>query len=83
MNLGRPKHTSSLAQLLERLGQWSPAQLLELLPALHLTVVIDLVPDVSDAPEAIGVSERSEGSRENGSGTEPEGKTSPWHWSAW
>lgn len=70
--------TSSLAQLLQCLGQWPPAQLLELFPALDLAVVVDLLSDVANASETHGVSVRGEGGGEASSGTEHEGKASSW-----
>lgn len=76
-------HTSSLAQLLQCLGQWPPAQLLQLLPALNLAIVIDLLSDVPDASETVGVSERGKDGGGYGSGAEHEGKTSPWDELVW
>jgi hypothetical protein len=71
------QHTSTLTQLLQGLREWPPADLLQLLPALDLAVIIDLVTDVAYASQAVGVSVSSENGRESGSGAEHKWKASP------
>jgi hypothetical protein len=71
------RRTSSLAQLLNRLGQWASADLLQFFPALDLTIIVYHIADVSYATHAVGVSVRSQGGREGSASSEHEGKASP------
>jgi hypothetical protein len=71
------RRTSTLAQLLNRLGQWPPANLLQLFPTLDLAIVVYHIADVSYTAHAVGVSVRSQGGREGGASSEHEGKASP------
>jgi hypothetical protein len=66
--------TSALAQLLQCLGQGSPAHLLQCLPSLDLVVVLV----VGMATHAVGVPVSGQDGGEGGSSTEHEGKTAPW-----